>query len=124
MTETIEINDEPETIEISLAEYEALSTLALRIGEQNTLVLDGIKALRDEMVAQAENLTATFASLVDAIGAMQINVTTPAPIVNLPEIIIPPAEVRVTMPKPKMEKQTVKRNRDGLIESTETKIEY
>jgi hypothetical protein len=118
-------NEENDEVVISRDELETVMKFAATYAEQNSIVLGGMDALRSEMVAQAENLAAMFASLVDAIAAIQIVVNVPqqpAPVVNIPEIVVPP--VKLTMPKPKLEKQTVKRNRDGLIESTETKIEY
>jgi hypothetical protein len=53
-------------------------------------------------------------------------------IVNVPEqpapvneITVQPADVKLSMPKPKKEKQRIKRDKStGLIESTETEIEY
>jgi hypothetical protein len=58
----------------------------------------------------------------------------PAPVenvINVPEqaapvnnITVQPSDVKVNIPKPIREKQKVKRNRDGLIESTDTEIEY
>ena len=121
------VSEENDEFLISKDELETVMRFAAVHAEQNALVLDSMKTLREEMVAAAENQAAMFASLVDAMRSIQIVVNMPnqpAPVVNMPEIVIPPAEVKVTMPKPKTEKQTVKRNRDGLIESTETKIEY
>jgi hypothetical protein len=41
------------------------------------------------------------------------------------EITVQPADVNIEVPKPKRERQTVKRNKQtGFIESTDTKIEY
>jgi hypothetical protein len=48
-------------------------------------------------------------------------VETAAPVVQN-DITVQPAEVK--MPKPKRERQKVKRDKSGLIESTDTKIEY
>jgi hypothetical protein len=120
-------SEENDEVVISRDELETVMKFAATYAEQNAVVLDGLKTLRDEMIAQAENLTATFASLVDAISNIQVVVNLPEqppPVVNVPEITVQPADVKVNMPKPKREVQTIKRNRDGLIESTETKIEY
>jgi phage portal protein BeeE len=54
-------------------------------------------------------------------AAPVINVETAAPVVQN-DITVQPAEVK--MPKPKRERQKVKRDKSGLIESTDTKIEY
>jgi hypothetical protein len=51
-------------------------------------------------------------------------VNVPAPVVNN-EVTVKPATVKVDMPKPKKEKQKIKRDgATGLIQSTETEIEY
>lgn len=118
-------NEENDDVTISREELEIVMKFAAIYTEQNALVLDAIKALRDEMVAQGENLTAVFAAFRDAIADLNITVNVPdmpPPVVNIPEIIVPAA--KITMPKPKLEKQKIKRDRDGLIVSTETEIVY
>jgi hypothetical protein len=127
MQNQIQINDEEEMVEVRAAEVDAMTAIALGISEQNALVLNSIKALSDTMIAQGENLVATFAALRDALAGLSIVVNVPqqpAPIVNMPEITLKPSDLKVTMPKAKKEVQKIKRNRDGLIESTETEIQY
>ncbi len=130
MSTPIQINNDEETIEISRADYEVLKSLAPAIAEQNALVLKSLDLLRGEMIAQAENQTTTFASLVDAIKAIKISVNVPeqaAPIVNLPAPVIEvkPANVRLTIPKIKSTKEKISRNRDsGLADTSVTVYEY
>lgn len=123
----IQINDEDEMVEVRAAEVDAMTAIALGISEQNALVLDALKSLSDTMIAQGENLVATFAALRDALASMNITVNIPeqpAPVINMPEINLKPSDLKVTMPKPKKELQKVNRNKDGLITSTETEIQY
>lgn len=57
-----------------------------------------------------------------------VNVTNqvnPTPVEVKNDVTVQPAEVKVDMPKPKREKQKIKRDQNtGLIESTDTEIEY
>lgn len=56
----------------------------------------------------------------------QVTVNVPeqaAPVVNN-EVTVQPADVKIDIPKPKRERQKVKRNKQGFIESTDTQIEY
>jgi hypothetical protein len=57
-------------------------------------------------------------------AAPVVNVETAAPQITN-EVTVQPAEVKVDMPKPKRERQKVKRDKKtGMIESTDTEIEY
>ena len=106
MGNQIQINDENEIA--AQAELEAVKMISARIAEQNTAVLSAIKAMTEEIIAQAEHQTAAFASLVDAIKAVQISVKVPeqpAPVVNVEQ---PPASKRKT-------KATIRKNKDGDI---------
>lgn len=123
-------NPDEEIVEIPVAEYEAMTALAVKIAEQNALVLKSMDTLRGEMVAQAETLTATFASLVDAIKAIKIDVNIPeqsAPVVNMPAPVIEvkPAAVKLTIPKIKQTKEKIQRHKEsGIAEATVTTYEY
>ncbi len=126
----VQINNDEETIEISRADYEVLKSLAPAIAEQNALVLKSLDALRGEMIAQAENQTVTFASLVDAIKEIKISVNVPEqapPVVNMPAPVIEvkPANVRLIIPKIKSTKEKISHHRDsGLAETSVTTYQY
>ena len=71
--------------------------------------------------------TVTFAPVIqpsEVINQNNISVE-PTPLTVENNTTVQPAEVKVDMPKPKRERQKVKRNKQtGLIESTDTTIEY
>lgn len=127
MSDPITINnDDGETVEVSTAEYEAIIGFSAKLAEQNMLVLESQKLLRDEMVAQAENLAAMFASLVDAIRAIQIvnNIEVPpvpAPVVNMqvPQQPAPDVTVEIPPEKKRKVKLDVRRNANGAITGVE-----
>lgn len=84
------------------------------IAEDNeaTLVMKALKTVIDQ------NNTKEMI----VIPAPLVNVTLPDQPAPINQITVQPADVNI--PKPKREKQSVKRGIDGLIESTDTKIEY
>lgn len=139
----VQVNNpnEPETIEVSLAEYEAVKALAAGIADQNAaiqqqntvtqeavkslteqsaMVLKSLDALRGEMVEQAETLTAIFGTFKDALAGMNIIVNVPeqpAPVVQVTVPEQPAPIVTFTAPEEKKRKVTVKRNnKSGLAE--------
>lgn len=128
MAEQIQINnDDVETVELSTAEYEAIVGFSAKIAEQNALVLQSIETLRSEMVANAENMAAMFASLVDAIRGIQVNVNpqfdTPAPVINIPPGPAPKVTVQTPPETPKKVNVKFNRDRDGRISSASGTIE-
>ena len=122
------IRQTTEFVEIPLAEYEAIKVLAAGIADQNQTVLTALKALVDETATQRATVTGALKQMAEALSALNITVNVPeqpAPVVSVtPNINVQPADVKVNVPKPKREVQAVQRNADGLITSTETKIEY
>jgi hypothetical protein len=127
MSDPIQINNEDtETIEVSAAEYEAIVGFSTKIAEQNALVLASVKSVGEQMVANAENTAAMFASLVDAIRDIQINISNqapaplviPAPVVNVDA----PVTVKPAPDKKKKVSVTVKRDREGRISGADGEI--
>ncbi len=120
-------NDDSETVEISTAEYEAIIGFSAKIAEQNALVLGSNAATQDAIKAMTTALADVKGAIADAVSAAVsgLTITVNVPEQPAPQITVQPAAVNIEMPKPKSEKQTIKRNKgSGLIESTETKIEY
>jgi hypothetical protein len=64
----------------------------------------------------------TFAPVIQP--ADNVNQITVQSADNVNQITVQPADVEVNIPKPKREKQKIKRDKKGNIESTETEIEY
>jgi hypothetical protein len=128
MSNPIQINnDDEETVEIPLTEYKAVMEFSVAISEQNSTIMDAIRALITAQQVQAENLTATFAALRDAIANVQIVVNVPeqpAPVVSVsvPEQL--PAQVTVKTPPEKERTATVKfgRNSNGALTTADIKI--
>jgi hypothetical protein len=52
------------------------------------------------------------------------NQVNPTPVEVRNDVTVQPADVNVDMPKPKRQKQKVKRDAQGLIDETDTEIEY
>ena|SRR3990172_1290906 len=117
------INRTEEVVEIPLAEYEAIKAVAAGIADQNTLVLDGIKAMSEAIALMEAAITS---AIKEAIAGLSIVVNVPeqpAPVVNfsIPEMSVPPAQVTVKMPPEKEKKisMKIKRDRNGAIEGIE-----
>ena len=104
----VQINNDEDTLEVSAAEYKAVIDFSARIAEQNRLILDGLKSLRDVIATLAEQQTATSAGMVEAIKAIKIAVNVPeqsAPVVNVEQPDRPARKVTAA----------VRRDRDGNI---------
>jgi hypothetical protein len=134
----IEVNnpDEQETVEVPLAEYEAVKVLAAGIAEQNALMLKSIDALRGEMVAQAETQTTNMGAFLDAFKEMfsgmnitvnvpeqpapVVNFSAPAPVVNFTAPEQPAPIVNVSTPAEKGKRVVkVKRGKNGYASEYE-----
>lgn len=118
MNNTEVIND-PDTVQVSAAEYKAVIEFSVKLAEQNAVTMKRIDALHAEMVSMAETQTATMGAFLDSfkslIDGIKINVPDqPAPVVN----------VAVEMPKIARTVQKVRRSETGDIAETVTSYEY
>lgn len=108
----MEVNNDIETVEVSAAEYQAVIDFSIRLAEQNDLVLKSIKSLRNEMVAQAETITAIVGAFRDAVAGMQI-------VVNVPDQPAPVVNVEQPVKSARKVKMKIVRDRDGNITGVE-----
>jgi hypothetical protein len=128
MTTPVQINNDDDVIEISSAEFKAVTDFAVKMAEQNALVLDSIKALTVAMREQGESIVALAATFKDAVQGLKVEVNVPeqaAPVVSMPAPVIEvkPAALKLTMPKIKRTKEKITR-REGLADTSETTYEY
>jgi hypothetical protein len=117
----VQINNEEDTVEIPLAEYEAIKAVAAGIAEQNRLVLDAIKSMTDA-VAQLESGIAE--AVQAAIAGLVINVNVPeqpAPVVNVqvPQQAAPNVTIQEAADGPKVISLKVKRDKNGAVAGIE-----
>lgn len=85
---------------VGMTEEDAIKLVALRIAEQNKLVLDSIKMLGDATLQIAD----AFVKLTESLAALNIVINVPeqpAPViqVNVPEMTMPAPKVTVNAPE-------------------------
>lgn len=119
MSNHVEIKNDEDTVEVSAGEYKAVLEFSKAIADQNALVLKSLDALRGEMVAQAETLTALFGTFKDALAGMNIIVNvpeSPAPTVNVTIPDQPAPVVNFNAPADIKKTVKVKRGKNGFAD--------
>lgn len=118
------------TIEITEAELELFKSVTISITEQNAAMQDNMQALAAAMIAQGENLVATFAALRDAIAGLNITINVPEQASAQPQITVqvpeqPAPVVNLKLPADKKKKITVdiKRDKNGAISGAAGTVE-
>lgn len=117
--------DDEDVIEIPLEEYEAIKAFAVKIAEQNTLVLESAKANAELVTAALNRQNEAIAEAFKQMSAL-LNIEIPPlpqPLitVSVPEIQMPKLDISLNLPPRKITAK-VKRNKAGQIETMEGEI--